>query len=121
MRLIADLHISPDTVKFLCSLGHDVVRVGEVLAPTSIDTSIVEFAAAEGRSILTQDLDFSAIIALSGRSSPSVLSLRLSCSRIERVNEVLARTLPLVEALLQRGAIISVEDDRVRSRSLPVQ
>jgi len=30
MRLLADIHISPRTVRFLRSVGHDVVRVDEV-------------------------------------------------------------------------------------------
>lgn len=121
MRFVADLHISHATVGFLRSLGHDVIRVGEVLGPAAADATIIEFAAAQGRTILTQDLDFSAIIALSGHAFPSVLSLRLRSSRVERVNEALERVLPLVADLLERGAIVSVEDDRIRSRSLPVE
>jgi predicted nuclease of predicted toxin-antitoxin system len=39
--------------------------------------------------IVTQDLDFGALIAVSGRTYPSVLSLRLSSSKIESVNTVL--------------------------------
>jgi Domain of unknown function (DUF5615) len=31
MRLLADMHISPRTVAFLRSLGHDVLRVPELL------------------------------------------------------------------------------------------
>lgn len=70
MKLLADIHISPDTVRFLRDAGHDAVRVNEVLPPTSSDRGIVAYARAEGRIVLTQDLDFSAIVALSS----SVLS-----------------------------------------------
>jgi predicted nuclease of predicted toxin-antitoxin system len=66
MRLLADMHISPRTVAWLRSLGHDVVRVDEVLQPTASDEAIVDRARKEGRVVLTQDLDFSAIIAVSG-------------------------------------------------------
>jgi hypothetical protein len=37
MRLLADLHISPQMVAFLRTLGHDVVRVGDVLAVSATD------------------------------------------------------------------------------------
>ena len=94
MRLLADLHISPSTVAFLRTLGHDVVRVDAILPNTASDEEIVVAARAAGRSILTQDLDFSAIIALSGAHSPSLVSLRLGSSRVTHVNEVLARVLP---------------------------
>ena len=120
MRLLADVHISPRTVERLRSLGHDVVRVGDVLSATSTDDEIVAEAIRDQRVVVTQDLDFSAIVALSGRSAPSVLSLRLSSSRIENVNSSLERVLPMVEADLDAGAIVTVEDTRVRVRTLPV-
>lgn len=120
MKLLADLHISPRTVEFLSSLGHDVVRVNSILLVTSPDESIVAFASREQRTILTQDLDFSAIIALAGERLPSLLTLRLSSSRIEYVNAVLQKILPALEQDVTAGMLITVEDDRVRRRSLPI-
>src|SRR6266545_5869781 len=118
MRLVADMHIAPRTVGFLRSLDHDVLRVDDLLAPTATDEAIVTAASRDGRHILTQDLDFSAIVALSGRTAPSVISLRLSSSRVERVNSVLQEVLPVVEPDLLQGAIVTVEDGRIRIRRL---
>lgn len=87
---------------------------------TASDAEIVEAAAHDARTILTQDLDFSAIVALSGRTRPSVVSLRLSLSRVEAVNQRLTEVLATIEREVESGAIVSVEDDRVRSRGLPV-
>jgi predicted nuclease of predicted toxin-antitoxin system len=120
MRLLADMHISRRTVAFLRSLGHDVVQVSEVLEPTATDESVVAAAAREQRSILTQDLDFSALVALSGERAPSVISLRLSSSRIERVNAVLEEVLPGLEHEVLDGVLVTVEDGRVRRRMLPI-
>lgn len=119
MRLLADMHIAPGTVRFLRSLGHDVVRVDELLLPSAADEAIVAAATRDGRYILTQDLDFSASVALSGRTVPSVISLRLSSSRAERVNAVLQEVLPSLEKDLLEGAIVTVQDGRVRLRRLP--
>jgi len=121
MRLLADVHISPRTVAFLAALGHDVVRVTERLTPTASDLEIVAAAVRDERVVLTQDLDFSAIVALSGERRPSVVSLRLTSSRVEHVNAVLARVLPDVEPELELGALVTVEDERVRTRRLPVR
>lgn len=121
MKLLADMHIAPRTVTFLRSLGHDVVRVDELLLPTAPDEAIVAAATRDGRCILTQDLDFSATVALSRRTIPSVISLRLSSSRVERVNTVLQEVLPGVEKDLLEGAIVTVQDGRVRLRRLPVE
>ncbi|HEX2692213.1 MAG TPA: DUF5615 family PIN-like protein [Kofleriaceae bacterium] len=97
MRLLADVHISPRTVAFLRELGHDVVRVGpDYLRSTAPDAEMVAAAIADQRIIATQDVDFSAIVALSNATRPSVVLLRLNTASIEVVNDLLARALPMV-------------------------
>jgi predicted nuclease of predicted toxin-antitoxin system len=120
MRLLADMHISPRTVQHLRSLGHDVVRVNEILPATPSDEMILATAVQERRVVLTQDLDFSALIVTTGARAPSLISLRLSTSRIETVNSVLQKVLPVVEQDVQEGSIVTVEDERIRRRRLPV-
>ncbi len=120
MRILADIHISLATVSFLRGLGHDVIRVQEVLSASCSDDSIVAAAAGQDRVVLTQDLDFSAIIALSHRNGPSLISLRLGSSRVEHVNGIPKRVLPLIEADLLQGAIVAVTEERIRRRPLPL-
>lgn len=114
------MHISPETVIFLRKRGHDVLRVDEVLPPTASDQSIIEEAAREHRAVLTQDLDFSALIAVSGASHPSIITLRLASSRVEHVNATLERVLPVLAEDIDGGTLITVEDHGIRKRSLPV-
>ncbi len=121
MRILADLHISPRTVEFLRGLGYEAARVSQALDPRASDAEIAAHARREGYVILSQDLDFSKIVALSGHAAPSCVILRLSSSRIERVNATLAAILPSIAADLEAGALITVEDSRVRTRRLPVQ
>ena len=120
MRLLADLHIAPRTVAFLQGLGHDVVRVTQLpLRPTATDAEIVAAARDADRTVLTQDLDFTDLVALSGETQPSIITLRLSTTNIEHVNAVLARALPGIEADVRRGALVTVQDSTVRRRLLP--
>jgi len=121
MRILADVHISPRTVEFPRSLGHDTIRVSDALAATAADDEIVAEAIRDRRVILTQDLDFSAIVALSGRAVPSVVSLRLTSSRIETVNARLDQLLPAIESDVMHGALVTVEDSRIRTRKLPLR
>lgn len=121
MKLLADVHISPRTVEFLRSLGHDVIRVPEVLPASASDAAIIQHARQHDQVILTQDLDFSALVALSGATRPSILSLRLASARIEHVNEVLQRVLADLGPTLRAGAIVSVEEHRIRIRDLPIR
>jgi len=120
VRILADVHIAPRTVTHLRHLGHDVERVGDTLAPSSTDEEIVLAALKDDRVVLTQDLDLSTIVALSRRQAPSVVTLRLSSARIERVNARLEEVLPTIERNLATGALVTIEDRRIRSRSLPL-
>ena len=83
------------------ALGHHVVRVNAVMPVTSTDEAIVLRALDDERVVLTQDLRFSAILGRAGQRAPSLISLRLSSSRIELVNAIL-------------------EDSRIRTRRLPI-
>ena len=120
MRLLADLYIAPRTVQLLRSLGHDVLRVTDLLPARASDETIVERATQDQRIILTQDLDMTAIIALSRRQYPSLVTLRLRSVRIEFVNTALQRTLPVLEQDLLQGALVTIEDSRIRLRRLPL-
>ena len=113
-------HIAPRTVQLLRSLCHDVLRVTDLLLATASDETIVARAAQDERIILTQNLDMTAIIALSRRQYPSLVTLRLSSVRIKFVNTILQRTLPILEQDLLQGAFVTIGDSRVRLRRLPL-
>ena len=121
MRVVADVHISPITVQHLNEIGHDAVRANTVLPGNAPDREIVGWAATNERVIITQDLGFAGIVALSGAPQPSIVTLRLSDSRVETVNLILEYVLPRLEGLVPTGIIATVEDDRVRIRRLPVR
>lgn len=60
-RLFANENIPRSVVDRLRQLGHDVVTVHELRMTGSPDLAIVDRAAHDQRSILTQDLDFGRI------------------------------------------------------------
>ncbi len=120
MRLLADMHISPETVAFLRPRGYDIVRVSDLLPSTASDEALIATALQDGRAILTQDLDFSALVALSQTSKPSVVTLRLASSRVEHVNGILEHALPLKARDAENGALITVEEHMIRRRFLPL-
>ena len=121
MRILADMHISPSTVRRLNDLGHEAIRIDAVLPNNTPDREIVAWAAVNNRIVLTQDLDFSDIIALSGASQPSLITLRLSDSRVPNVNRVLESVLPQVEHCIDAGIVVTVGDESVRVRQLPIR
>lgn len=119
MRFLADQNVSPLTVSFLREAGHDAIRVSEVLPHNAPDRIILAFAARERRVVLTHDLDYSGLLVTERSPVASLVLMRLSTTRVEQVNEILRRVLPTVEAVLETGAIVVVEDASVRVRPLP--
>jgi len=86
MRFLADAGVSPDTVAFLTRLGHDAIHVRALDMHRAQDRELVDHARAEGRVIVTFDLDFGDILALGVLDRPSVILLRLSDERPGEVN-----------------------------------
>ncbi len=74
MKFLADMHISPRTGEYLRSLGHDVLRVNEILLANADDETIVAWAYDDSRTLLTQDLDLSAIVTFTRKNAPSLIS-----------------------------------------------
>ena len=118
--LLADVHISPLTVVALKSQGYDIVRTTDLLPATATDMEILELARLQGKIVLTQDLDFSMLVALNNYGLPSLITLRLSSAKPDVVTQKLLDVLPTVEAELVEGAAITISDDSVRIRKLPI-
>jgi predicted nuclease of predicted toxin-antitoxin system len=121
LRLLADVHISPLTVAALRLQGYDIVRTTDLLPVTATDAEILELARVEGKVILTQDLDFSMLVALNNYGLPSLITLRLSSARPDVVAQKLLDVLHTVETELTEGAAITISDDSVRVRKLPIR
>jgi predicted nuclease of predicted toxin-antitoxin system len=121
LRFIADMHISPLTVETLQKNGYDIIRVTDILPSTASDTEIVQLAGKEQAIIVTQDLDFSAIVAQSGLSGPSVISLRVANVKPHIITRILISVLPLIEIDIREGAIVSVDEKEFRIKRLPVK
>ncbi|OPX25073.1 MAG: hypothetical protein B1H02_02230 [Candidatus Latescibacteria bacterium 4484_107] len=120
LRLLADVHISPITVAELQASGYEIHRVTEVLPAYASDAEIIERARHEESVIVTQDLDFSALIAQSGLNHPSVISLRVGDAKPQVSSRILKTALPLIEGDLLEGAIVSLEETQFRVRKLPI-
>lgn len=120
LRLLADMNISPRTVQALSKAGWDTVRVSGPLSEESSDETILSYAAETSRVVCTQDLDFSDLLALAGRDRPSLITLRMSDPAPDVVTSRLLDVLPTVAEDLRQGAVVTVEDEGARVRSLPI-
>lgn len=121
MKFLADMGISPATVRFLRSLGYDAVHLVEEGLFRLSDADILQKACHEGRVLLTSDLGFGELMVSARASMPSVIIFRLSDMRPQSVNAHLLALLEQFSQELGQGAIISVTERRARVRVLPVE
>lgn len=121
MRFLADMNLSPLTVATLAADGTDIIRVSDLLSAHTSDEKILDLARREGRVVITQDLDFSALLALGGHDRPSLVTLRLLDTDPDVVTQRLRQVLPQIEAVLSQECAVTVEDSTVRVRRLPIR
>ena len=120
MRFLADMGVSQRVVTWLHKQGHDAIHLRDEGLQRLANGDIFTKAFRESRIILTWDLDFTEIVALSKTSTVSAVVFRLLNTRSDHVIARLARVLTVSAQDLQEGAIISVEEGRHRVRLLPL-
>jgi predicted nuclease of predicted toxin-antitoxin system len=120
MRFLADMGVSLRVVEWLRQRGDDVVHLCDEGLQRLPDDDIFAKAIAEKRIVITFDLDFGEIVALSGDSLNSVIVFRLRNARPEHVIARLEVVLEESERALLEGAVVMVEESRHRVRALPV-
>jgi predicted nuclease of predicted toxin-antitoxin system len=119
-RFVLDMGLAQSTAEFLRSSGHDAVHLRDEGLQRLPDDEIVTKAKNEQRVVVTHDLDFGRIVALSGDSVPSIVTLRLTDMRPTAVNRALTAVLDDAAEALRRGALVTVTDGGIRIRTLPV-
>ena len=116
MKFLADMGVSPATVRFLRGLGHDAVRLSELGRQKLPDEEVIAYAKEQEQVVITFDLDYPALLALNPARRVSAIILRTSSAEPDWVNQRLRDTLPLMADALLEGAIAVIEDDRIRLR-----
>jgi predicted nuclease of predicted toxin-antitoxin system len=113
--------VSPDVTAWLRDEGYDAIHLREQGLYRLDDSAIFAKAGLEERILVTCDLDFAEIVALSGNRTVSVILFRLASMRPRRVIERLSRVLTESGPALGAGAVVVVEEARHRVRKLPIE
>lgn len=120
MRFLADMGVAMRIVEWLRLHGHDANHLRAEGLHRMPDGEIFAKALSEDRVILTFDLDFGEIAALSKGRKTSVVLFRLHNTRTSHVINRLAAVLADSTEALKKGALVVVEESRHRVRYLPV-
>ena len=120
MKLLVDMNLSPRWIPFLTASQVEAVHWSSVGQAKAADTEIMAFAREHGYTVLTHDLDFSAILAVTHGTKPSVVQIRADELNPDVIGSQVVGALRQMSPQLQSGALVSVEPHRTKVRVLPL-
>jgi len=115
------MNLSPSWVERLEHHGFEAVHWSTIGAATAPDVEILAWANEHGFVLITNDLDFSAILAASAGTSPSVVQLRTQDLLSEGAVRIVARALEARREDLEGGALLSINERGTRVRMFPLK
>ena len=121
MKLLVDLNLSPSWVDRLARHGFEAVHWSTIGAATAPDVEILTWANEHAFVLITNDLDFSAILAAGGGASPSVVQIRTQDLLSDVVVGIVAKALDAHREDIERGALLSIDEAGTRVRVLPLR
>lgn len=121
MKFVIDNALSPSMADGLTKAGYDAIHVRDIGMSKASDNDILSFAFRENRIIVSADTDFGTLLALRKSSKPSFILFRRSDKRpAALLIQLLANWDQFSEAVTE-GAVVVIEDKRIRIRKLPIE
>lgn len=114
------MNMSPKWALFLSQQGMEAIHWSAVGHPNSPDSEIISWAEQNAQVILTEDLDFSHMLASSRKPRPSIVQIRAMNNSVRLIGETVLRAIRENETALQSGAILTLDTRRARLRLLPL-
>jgi len=121
LKLLLDMNLSPRLLEPLRAAGFDASHWAQVGDPRASDAQVMEWARQQKAVVLTHDLDFSAMLAASRASAPSVLQVRSQDTLSDEFVARLLSSLMQFTQALEQGAIVVVDETGRRARALPLR
>lgn len=120
MRLLVDMNLSPVWCEVLNAAGFRAVHWSAIGPPGASDREILDWARREACVVVTNDLDFGAILAASGARGPSVVQIRAQDVTPAALGATMVRLLQQHADVIGSGALVSLDEAAARVRILPI-
>jgi predicted nuclease of predicted toxin-antitoxin system len=121
MRLLLDMNLSPRWLVLLHGSGIEAEHWSTIGRLDASDAEIMAYAAQHGYTVLTQDLDFSTILAATQGEKPSVMQIRSDNLDPDVIGAQVIDAVRKLDGQLESGALVSIEPPRTRVRLLPLK
>jgi len=121
VKLLVDMNLSPIWVEGLARHGFEAVHWSTIGAATAPDVEILTWANEHQFVVITNDLDFSAILAAGAGDEPSVVQIRTQDLLSDVAVSIVAKALEAHHEDIERGALLSIDEAGTRVRMLPLK
>jgi predicted nuclease of predicted toxin-antitoxin system len=121
MKLLVDMNLSPRWIDLLNRCQFQATHWSQVGSPHALDHEIMSHAAEHGYVVLTNDLDFGAILAVTHGEKPSVVQIRSDNLDPDVIGDRTVHALRQLADQLSKGALVTVNPLRTRVRLLPLK
>jgi predicted nuclease of predicted toxin-antitoxin system len=121
MRFLLDMPVSPGLVELLTGRGHHAEYASHLGLYQATDEELVILARQTGSIIITADLDFPQLLALSGAPDPGIILFRGGAYADAEMRALLMRVLDAIPEADLINAICVVDRRRVRLTRLPLR
>lgn len=121
MKFVVDMNLSPAWVSEFQEQGVEAVHwfaIGAVDAP---DNEIMAWARENEYIVFTHDLDFGAILATTRANAPSVIQIRTQDVTPTALKKTVFAAIEQYQSLLESGALIIIDKQKLRVRILPLK
>jgi predicted nuclease of predicted toxin-antitoxin system len=120
LKFLIDMPVTPQAVARLQSQGHDAVHASDLALGSAPDIVLLDRARAEGRVVITADLDYPRLAALMKLDSPGIVLFRGGSLSDQQMLTLLDRVLARGDDLDLEHSIVVVDRQRIRRRPLPI-
>ena len=121
MKFLVDAPLPPSVAEFLRSKGHEASHVVERGWGRSSDKEILEAAGKEGAVVITADLDFPRLIAITPDKRSGLILFRGADWKRNAICESLDRLFATISERRLALSIVVVEPSRIRVRNLDTE
>jgi predicted nuclease of predicted toxin-antitoxin system len=121
VKLLIDENLPPRLAGLLNDADQDAVHVRDLDAAGASDPQIIDLARADGRTIVSADTDFGALLASTSATEPSVILVREVVDlHPPKLAALLIGCIEQLEAQLTAGAMVALTPTGARVRRLPL-
>ena len=121
MKILVDMNLSPSWADFLTGKGIEAVHWSFIGSPDAPDSEIMTYAKEHDFTIMTNDLDFGYILAITHGNKPSVIQIRIGVLGYDRIGSIVLNAINLITADIEKGALVTIDPRKTRVTLLPLR